>query len=293
MAKNNFRNVVVSELEVKKCLNFAEQFTLTTNKKSDLDFGNSRKPRNQTDSLADTATGKIGELAFQKICASLGFNISVDFQVNAGRHNIDYGQDLPEIEVGGNLLTPLIGVDIKTTKMDSQWLLLENHKHWASILVLIRVNLSNDAEKNLTAFNKDVECEFAGFAYLSDFYDFKGKAWFKFSENSRLLSSKSVNELYQNALKTHGSITLRQQLVSTYREMNNENITFIGPQLECPFQVGLPRDFLRKSEAELIDLLKFISQLSVPKAQASSEVIQSIIKLNFKLSTASKELNNT
>ena len=286
----DFRNVVVTQTEVQTCLEFAKQFTSNSSQKSDLDFGHSNKPRDSTDSFADAATGKIGELAFQKVCAKLNFKISVDFQITAGRHNIDYGQDIPEIEVGGKSHTPLISIDIKTVKGFSHWLLLESHKHWASVLVLITTDLPSDAEKDLTAFNKDVKCEFIGFAYLLDFYDSSGVPWFSYKEGGKLLSPSFVDKLYKEAVDKHGIVTLRKQLTTAYKELPQTTEIVIGPPLKCPLQVGLPRKFLRKSENELIELLKFISELSVSKAQATNEVIQSILKLNYRLSTACKEL---
>lgn len=289
LMNGDFRSVVVTQTEVQTCLEFAKNFTSNTSQKSDLDFGHSNKPRDSTDSLADVATGKIGELAFQKVCVKLNYKVGVDFQITAGRHNIDYGQDIPEIEVGGRSLTPLISIDIKTVKGFSHWLLLESHKHWASVLVLITTDLPSDAEKNLTAFNKDVKCEFVGFAYLLEFYDSRGIPWFTYKEGMKLLSPSFVDKLYKKAIDNHGIVTLRQQLTMAYKELGQTTKINIGPPLKCPLQVGLPRNFLRKSESELIELLKFISELSVTKAQASNDVIQSILKLNYRISTAGKE----
>lgn len=287
---DGFRKVVITQHEVQKCLDFAKEFTSSATKKSDLDFGHSELPRTPTDSFADTVTGKIGELAFQKICKNLNFNINVDFNVNVGRHNIDFGQDVSEIEVDGKLLTPLISIDVKTTKGNSHWLLLETHKHWASILILITTDISSDAESNLNAFNGDVNCEYIGYAYLSDFYDSRGVPWFYYKKGMRLLKPSFVDRLYEKAMESYSAITLKYQLARTYRELEIGYDINFGPEMKCPKQVGLPRKFLKNSENELNELLKFISTISVVKEQASNEVIQSILKLNYQISTAGKEL---
>jgi hypothetical protein len=279
---------------VQVCLEFAKKFTSSSTAKSDLDFGHNLLPRDLTDAIADSATGKIGELAFKKICASLGFNIGIDFKIKPGRHNTDFGQDINEIEVDGRQLTPLISIDIKTTKSNSQWLLLETHKHWASVLVLIVANLPNAAESNLDAFiDSDIDCSFIGFAYLSDFYDAKSMPWFKYTNGMRLLDPSIVDCMYKYAFEESGAVTLKTQLTKFYsKSCVDKRKIQIGPALKCPEQVGLPRKFLRTTKDELVELMKLISDVSVPKEQVNSEILKSIIKINFHLSTAQKELKS-
>lgn len=295
MMGKNFRSTVVTKQEVQECMEFAKKFTSRSTGKSDLDFGHNQLPRDITDAIADSATGKIGELAFQKVCATVGFNVGLDFGINPGRHNIDFGQDVNEIEVNKKQQTPLISIDIKTTKSNSQWLLLETHKHWASVLVLMVVDLPIDTESNLDVFSDgDINCTFIGFAYLSDFYDAKGVPWFKYTNGMRLLKQSFVDDMYRNSLIEFGDVTLRSQIVKCFRRIcpEDKDKIKIGPLLKCPEQVGLPRNFLRKSKDQLIELMKLISDVSVPKDQATNEVVKSIIKLNFHLSTAKKELKS-
>ena len=292
---NSFNAITLSLDEVKICLDFGKKFTSKSANKSDLDFGHSKLPRGVTDAIADATTGKIGELAFKKICAKVGFNIGLDFDTQLGRHNIDYGQDVSSIEVNGKPLTPLISIDIKTSKSNSHWLLLETHKHWAAVIVLIVADIPQDAEKNLSAFEREVECKFEGFAYLSDFYDADGQPWFKYTNDMQLLNPKLVDKMYKDAIVINEQTFLKEQLISSFKTLKSNFVAAggkinIGPKLKCPEQVGLPRDFLKSSENELVNLLNLIAKVSVPKEHATQEVIKSIIHINTHLSTLSKEL---
>ena len=274
-------DIIVEYDEVKRCLEFAVAFTLPSELKSNLDFGNKKLPRGLVDKIADCTVGKIGEVAFQKFCKQNGLIIGIDFELFTGRHEIDFGQDVNFVEVEGKKLVPIPRVDIKTTKSNGQWLLLETHKHWCSIVVMITADLPANVEEDLSVFEKDIKCKFVGFAYLADFYDAMGVAWFLYKAGTRLLSGHAVDYMYQNAKNKYGFVTNKAQMTEFFK---NGKEMHIGPELKCPFQVGLPRKFLRTSKKEVECLFNTFKAVSVRENLLDSELIEALINWNKHLS---------
>jgi len=290
---SNSAFITVDKEDVADCLKFAVEFVCPAYSKSGLDFGNSSIPRSDVDRIADCAVGKIGELAFKKLCISNGFNIDVDFILNVGRHAIDFGQDVEAVEVDGEMKPLLPLVDIKTTKNYGSWLLLEEHKFWASVVVLMTVEVPRNIESDLTPFNKKILCKFKGYAFFADFFDPTGKPWFDFYENSKLISPKAVTYMYESAIKKFGSITSKKQLLDVCgacMEKFGNDFFVKSTKLKCPHQIGLPLSFLRKSNSDLQILIELLRVTTIPHAAISDSLKCAFIQWNKCVSQLDRRL---
>lgn len=290
---SKFMLITVDKSEVAECLKFAVDFVCPTYSKSRLDFGNSSIPRNDVDRIADCAVGKIGELAFKKLCISNGLSIELDFKLNAGRHAIDFGQDIETVEVDGEMKPLLPLVDIKTTKNYGSWLLLEEHKFWASVVVLMSVKVPGNIESDLTPFNNDISCEFKGYAFFSDFFDPTGNPWFDFFENSHLVSPKAVAYMYESAINKYGTITSKKQLLDfsgACKEKFGDDFFIKSTKLKCPHQIGLPVSFLRKSNNELKLLVDLLRATTIPQSAISDSLKCAFIQWNKYVSQLDRRL---
>lgn len=288
------KKIWLTKADVKKCLGFAYNFVEPLHRKSHLDFGNKDLPRDEVDRVADAALGKLGELAFSKLCAQKGYKINMDFGLHTGRHNTDLGQDIQSIVVDGVPRVPLLLVDIKTTKSHSHWLLLEKHKYWASVIVMMTANVPKDVEKNLSVFNNEISCDYKGFAFFSDFFDIEGRPWFEFSQQNKLLKGctiRKISEHIQDNVSPSNLVALKSQLHQSFAAVKQSiKHPYIDVKLKCPNQIGLPLDSLRKSDDDLLSLLSLLSSSSIPAEAHSTSVTQASVNLITALGQLNRSL---
>ena len=260
----------ISKTELEEIFQFSTDFIQSG--KSGLDFGNSELQRGDIDKIADVAEGKIGELVFKKFCDSHNVEIGLDFKITPGKHAIDFGQDVEGVKINGEVQILIPRIDIKTSRSYSNWLLLEDHKLWASIIVFVTVNLPKNTEQNLDAFfSQPISGEFRGFIYWFDLFDEGNQPWFEYTNQepkNRLLNPIFVKQMFLEAEKDDRLVRDRKQLVETFHKVKSDfshEKIFIGGPLKCPRQYGLPVFLIRKNEQQIKDLMSIISNLVVPQ----------------------------
>jgi hypothetical protein len=236
------RIVTVRSKLVNKCLTFAKAFQMA--QKDDRDFATSS--RDYLDRLGDCAQGKIGEVAICEILKSLGYRVSVSWEVWIGSLRDDGGSDL---SLNGD---PLL-VDVKTIRGYGSWLLVETRKasNLDQIYCLIRAKLPSDIEKHPESIRGDVECEFVGFTTLRGFYSpDTRRPYFRFFQGDRLFSLGFMK--YLGFMTENHAVripTMLDRAVSSY----GRNI-YIDTRMKSHDQVGLPEIFLNKDIHKMMDL---------------------------------------
>ncbi len=251
--------VNLPQSSIKRSVDFAHKI-VGTNAQSKRDF-QSKLERSEIDAIADTVKGKLAELGFAEFAKwSAGLIINPDFEIYSDTLQIDFGQDVDEVMIGGKNARCRSKIDVKATRSSSQWLLVEQGKFWSDAYVLVKVLVPSDAEKNLKWLgSKSITATIEGFAYHFDLIDQKTKSpWFKFKQGTQLFSTKVLDNL---PTKTFWDAhTLRDWL----RKMNKEEkIRSIGPWLKAKWNYGLPIKWLRNSDDEWNSFFQWIEKSTI------------------------------
>ena len=232
--------------EIKLALDFAEKIHEQRDQ-TNTDFGNRHiNRRDQIDFKADTAEGKLAEIALSKFLkSSWGIDFQPDFEIYPGQLNIDYGQDIDIYIKNGKARRNIKRIDIKATKSYSKWLLVESHKFWSDAYVLVKVDLPRDTETNLNNFSSNgVAAEIAGYAFHFDIVDPQTKEpWFNFSNrgNNTLFHPEILKRL---GLASASPAAMRQFLDESRRA---KTLREIAVPLKAERNFGLPIIWLRKT----------------------------------------------
>ncbi|MEW6996235.1 hypothetical protein AADZ86_00815 [Colwelliaceae bacterium BS250] len=265
--KYNLKVTLYKE-EIQKCIDFGKRFADIKNQKSSLDFGsNAVIKRDITDKIADTIAGKLGEYAFMKFCSNHGLLIKIDFDITKGKLNIDNGQDI-SLENNRILKTKF---DIKESKKNAQWLLIESHKIneniiSADVYILVKVDLPKDIESNLNAFNiNEINAEISGYALKSDFFDSSGFPWFRYKHSMSPLKIKFVDAICYKAIQDKADKTQlsKKDLITAYKGIKDNfypTDQFLNMTQKAELNFGLPASKLRKKDEELDLLFKMIEE---------------------------------
>lgn len=244
--------------DVRRALTFAWKICKGDNQ-VETDFGRSDLPRQLVDRVADTAEGKMAELAFARFIEQHGhFSIGLDFKIYLSKLAIDYGQDIDEV-IGNGMRHPCRSrVDVKATRAYSKWLLVEQHKFWADAYIIVKVDLPHDIESSVNGLKQladsKVKAEIAGFAYHFDLIDPATKEpWFLFRKGDRLFDPKILATLKPED-RTNAK-TLSQCLLGL---KNNSSVRYLGEALKAQENFGIPMSELRKSDSEWMSLFSWI-----------------------------------
>jgi hypothetical protein len=242
----------------------AYEFALAINARgaqSKKDFGTAA--RGQTDSVADTFEGKIAEIIFSKFAKSLKtLEIAGDFEIYPGELQIDFGQDIDLFAHANHEYRNRAKIDIKASRSYSQWLLVEGHKFWADAYIFVKIDLPGNIESNPNAIPdlRKIIGEAAGFAYQFDLVDPRSKSpWFLFRQGDKLFSPKILNEIDRKSLASPDE--LQKWILA--QDQNNK-LKYSEVSLKSKVNYGLPAAWLRNTEAEWKNLLRWIYSSRIP-----------------------------
>ncbi len=120
------QDFTIESKTVLECLGFAcHAFSNSTQVKTD--FGD--KERKPLKYVTDMVEGKVAEFAIKKFfCQQYCINVHVDMEHYYNVHDTDSGNDLKKIEIDNVLYQCSFKVDVKGSKHNSQWLLVERSK---------------------------------------------------------------------------------------------------------------------------------------------------------------------
>ena len=250
-------NVTLEQGDIDKAKSFATEFINAERGKSKKDFGSTSVPeRNKNDMLADTISGKLGEIVFQKFCNTIGVTIDVDFNISPGYANNDDGQDV--LLVNGE--RPLFKFDIKEAKNYANWLLVESHKMSkdvieADVYILVLMFAPRNIESNPNFFDgaSHIKAHIPGYAYRQDFFGDDNEILFRFKKDKQLARQKSIQNFIDSAQFNNKQYT-REAIVKSYLK-NKDRIEFLNIKQKADLNYGLPIFLLRKDRAELKDIL--------------------------------------
>lgn len=254
----------VSTDAVERAFRFAEE---VWNKKaqSTKDFG-SDIARKKNDFIADMVEGKVSEDIFLLFLMNNFHDLQsiVDYNIYENQHEIDFGNDLQEFTYKGIKREGLFKVDIKSARHYSKWLLVEKHKCWADVYILISINgLNNKWEHNPYEVNKrGITGEVAGFAYFTDLIDQETKKpWFSFKQNSPLYQTDDVIRILRRE-QIADAVHLAEILNKGVEE---GNVGTLNIRLKAPVNYGVPRSILRNSKDEWKKCLNALYRASLLK----------------------------
>jgi hypothetical protein len=253
----------VTDLMKQKTFEFAE--TLWNKKaQSPKDFG-SVDGRDKNDFIADTVEGKIAEEIFAKFLFT-NFQITMhpDYDIYPGMHEIDFGNDLQFFLWNGQRRMGICKLDIKSARHYAKWLLVEKHKSWADVYVLITIQgLNHDWERNpFNSIYSTWKGKIAGFAYYTDVIDQSTKKpWFIFKQGEQLFDPVCLHDILYNF---NGEINADELNLLIQQERHAGRIRGLKVRLKSPVNHGIPKIWLRNREKDWKKLVQavFISSIN-------------------------------
>ena len=244
--------------DVRRALTFAWKICKDDNQ-VETDFGRSDLPRQLVDRVADTAEGKMAELAFARFVEQHGhFSIELDFDIYLSKLAIDYGQDVDEVIENGIHRPCRSRIDVKATRAYSKWLLVEQHKFWADAYIIAKVDLPHDIESSVNGLKQladsRVKAEIAGFAYHFDLIDPATKEpWFLFRKGDRLFDPKILD-----TIKPEDRTNAKSLSECLHGLKKNSSVRYLGEALKAQENFGIPMSELRKSDDDWKSLFAWI-----------------------------------
>lgn len=265
---------------LKESITFA-MYVLSSMTQYDFQNQNTKK-RSAEDFVIDVVEGKLSEFVFNAFFNLLtDYNFEVDTRIYEGTTVTDGGNDVQIIyDTENNRWLSNLKVDIKSSKMRAQWLLVEETKALADVYVKIKMQfederfipkgiienqkLASDSSNKykeklidelLDRFSGNYYGEIAGFAYITDIIDPITKyPWFKFEHGRNLIKVSEVNEIITHDPK------LNETLMKNY----NDVLRKYPVDLKAKSNFGIPIDFLRNSLEEWLSLTNKISMVMIP-----------------------------
>lgn len=254
----------VSNDAVERAFGFAEE-VWDKRAQSTKDFG-SVTARKKNDFVADMVEGKVSEDIFLSFLMNnfLDLQSIVDYNIYENPHDIDFGNDLQDFIYKGIRREGLFKTDIKSARHYSKWLLVEKHKCWADVYILISIKgLNDDWEYNPYAVNKQgITGEVAGFAYYTDLIDQETKKpWFIFKQKDPLYQSDDVIQILRRQ-RIADAVHLAGILD---KGVKAGDIRTMNVRLKSPVNYGMPRSILRNSQNEWRKFLNALYRTSLLK----------------------------
>jgi hypothetical protein len=239
------------------------------------DQTNSR--RKNEDYIIDVVEGKLAEYVFNEFSYWFyGLTFTIDNKIYNDTTWTDGGNDLLILRTANGTYLSNLKVDIKGTKKNSQWLLVEKKKAYADVYILVRVDFENEnfldglfinkteldndnykrqlVEDILSRFNREYKGYVVGYAYLSDIIDPEtNKPWFMFKKDEKLITNEEVNNMVTR------SPDINRSILDEYQDVFNGYV-----KLKAEVNYGLPAFILRKSAGDWLQLFNKIFSIAIP-----------------------------
>ncbi|MED2844425.1 hypothetical protein [Bacillus toyonensis] len=275
-----FDKILIKEDNLKECIRFVIN-TLTPNgsEMTKFDFQNQeRSARSNGDYFIDVIEGKLAEFAFSDFCGFLhGFTFEIDTKIYKGTTVTDGGNDVQILYYPQGKFLSNLKVDIKSTKVGHQWLLVEKKKVFADVYVLVKLQFENESflsdifidpnqldsdiyrrkvsEDIFLKFKGKYYAEIAGFALLTDLIDpITNKSWFEFPSNEKLLKTGELKNVVSDSPEKN------REIISEYQDV----LKGLNVELKAEVNYGLPAYLLRKNIRDWRWLFGKIKQVSIP-----------------------------
>ncbi|WP_342554224.1 ATP-dependent helicase [Paenibacillus sp. FSL R7-0652] len=262
------QEVTVKEIEASFA--FAEEL-YEKNAASQKQFGRGDIIRQKNDFIADHVLGKAAEYA---LCSFLNSYFDIQFEVDLNVWNDplihDEGNDLSVLYLNGNPHHLPFKVDIKGTRKHSKWLVVEKHKitnFKTLVYVIVRlVNLPTGKifENDPYIYRgKPWKARIEGYAWVSDVMEvYSQTGWFEFKKGDRLLNPNILVPIKDEISQV--SASEYQKKLSHLLSRTPEEQKYIGPQLDCLMNFGLPHSWLRSSIEEWNDFADILRREVIP-----------------------------
>ncbi|MGY4556841.1 hypothetical protein COL22_02110 [Bacillus thuringiensis] len=302
-----FDKILIKEAHLRECIRFAIN-TLNPNgsEMTMFDFQNQeRSARSKGDYFIDVIEGKLAEFAFSDFCDALyGFTFEIDTKIYKGTTVTDGGNDVQILYHSKGKYISNLKVDIKSTKVGHQWLLVEKKKIFADVYVLVKLQFENESflsdinidlnqldsetyresltDNILLKFKGLYHAEIAGFALLTDLIDpITNKPWFEFASEEKLLKVRELESIVSDSPEKN------REIIREYQDV----LEGLKIELKAEVNYGLPANLLRKNFKAWQWLLKKIEQVSIPfHNQIYLNAYQDLIKDQEKIDERVQEL---
>jgi hypothetical protein len=274
------RKISISSVALRESVEFALN---SLGHMTQKDFQNEAiNKRTMEDYIIDTVRGKLAEYVFNEMYLGIenNYTFEIDNKIYKRTIETDNGNDLQIIY---NVTNPSekyvnnLKVDIKGSKANSQWLLVEEKKSFSDVYVFIKVNFVNEdflpdntiikeslkdeeyKEQMLTellnTFNGNYSGEVAGYVYNSDIVDpLTNKPWFELKSHHGLIKPSEFNKIFvQDPNK-----------MSKLIEEHHQNLDKYIPELKAEINYGIPVRLLRGSLNEMVHLISKIKAVCIP-----------------------------
>ncbi|HDR7670366.1 TPA: hypothetical protein QCX97_004276 [Bacillus wiedmannii] len=302
-----FDKILIKEAHLRECIRFAIN-TLTPNgsEMTKFDFQNQeRSARSNGDYFIDVIEGKLAEFTFSDFCRILhGFTFEIDTKIYKGTTVTDGGNDVQILYYSQKKRISNLKVDIKSTKVGNQWLLVEKKKVFADVYVLVKLQFENESflsdifidpnqldsdiyrekvtQDIFLKFKGQYYAEIAGFALLTDLIDpITNKPWFEFASEEKLLKVRELINVVSDSPEKN------REIISEYQDV----LEGLNVELKAEANYGLPANLLRKNFEAWQWLFKKIKQVSIPfHNQIYLNAYQDLIKDQEKIDERVQEL---
>lgn len=231
--------------------------------------------RSNEDYVIDTIRGKLAEYIFRDfLYFSIGYKVEIDNEIYESTILTDNGNDIQVIyDNFDNKYLCNLKVDIKGSKGNSQWLLVEETKAISDIYIFVKIHFVNEKflgkglidevklknnkeyknmlSRKLRELLKDnYHGEIAGYAYMTDIIDpISKRPWFLYKEKQSLLK---VHEVEQVIMQSQDDLS---NLISQY----NDVLEMYKVDLKAEKNWGVPAKYLRQSPREWLKLFNLIN----------------------------------
>lgn len=275
-----FDKILIKEDYLKECIRFViNTLTPDGSEMTRFDFQNQEKSaRSNGDYFIDVIEGKLAEFAFSDFCELLyNFTFEIDTKIYKGTMVTDGGNDIQIIYSPQGRFLSNLKVDIKSTKVGHQWLLVEKKKVFADVYVLVKLQFENESflsdifidSKQLNSdiyrekvtqdiflkFKGKYYAEIAGFALLTDLIDpITNKPWFEFLSKEKLLKVRELKNVVSNSPEKN------REVISEYQDV----LEGLNVELKAEVNYGLPAYLLRKNIIDWLSLFAKIKHVSIP-----------------------------
>ena len=228
--------------------------------------GDPDQPRSKEQQQSATLQGKLGEVAFQMLCARFGVNLSLDFTIwKHGEPRIREpvpGNDLVDwLKDTQHLLPVHLKVDVKTVRGPARkWLLVRNHAPKSDVYVLMEQN-----EEEPRTFR------IRGWQFRQFFFADDGKPWFNYPKGDYLIKAEHANWMYQRARGMESPLRTRTLMNDAYARQ----AVWQGPELRHDWplasaQMGVPPAMIRTTTVhfqKLLTCIKWTGRWDDPAAE--------------------------
>ena len=275
-----FDKILIQDEQLKECIGFVIN-TLSPNgsEMTKFDFQNQKESvRSNGDYFIDVIEGKLAEFVFSDFCKFFyGFTFEINTQIYKGTTVTDGGNDVQILHYPNGKFLSNLKVDIKSTKIGHQWLLVEKKKVFADIYALVKLKFENEdflsdvfidvnqldsdvykeqlTDEIFSEFKGDYYAEIAGFAYLTDLIDpITNKPWFEFPCDEKLLKTGELKNVVTDSPEKN------REIINQYQDI----LEGLNVELKAEINYGLPAYLLRKDVIDWYQLFYKIKQVSIP-----------------------------